>query len=178
MFRNVERVDGEPTTKIVRLLSRRIKGETTGGRIVFAQIRTRLDRVRGKPIAFEPHLHDSRGFFHGGFCFQPVATFDFKYNICAEALVHDGRVSLDCRPQAGYGRKRLVIDGDCLGTIFGRPSALSHNGGDNIADVMNLRLSKRRARHLVHGPAIAEGHWVHNLELAKSRVDPIGCCEN
>ena len=138
VFRNMQRVDGQPAAQIVRLLRRGIKRIAVGRGVVFAQIGARLQRIGGEPAVAQPQLDDLGGAGHRGVGLLPVAALDVEDDVGAESLMHQRRRA--ARPPRANRRRPAAVRNrrDGLGGVLGRKAALGHDCGDDVADVAYL----------------------------------------
>ncbi len=119
-------------------------------------------------------LDDLGGAGHRGFGLLAVAALDIEHDVGAEALVHERR--LRCRPPRADPHdagSASIVDRYSLGGIFGGKPAFGHDRRDDVADVAHFIAGEGRTRRVVHRPAIAERHRMHDGQFAVAGALPI-----
>jgi len=177
MFGNVERVDRKPSAQVMGLLTGRIERVTVARGIVIAEIGARLDRVGRHTVVRELKLDDLCRRSHRRLRLLAISALDLKHDVGSELLVHERRGRVHGRARIDHRWQRAVVDFHRLGGLFRGEPALSHDRGNDVADVIDLAAGEGRTGSRVHGPPVGKRHRMYDRELAMPRFDPILSCQ-
>ena len=177
MFGNVEGVDRKPPAQVVRLLAGRIERVAVAGGIVIAKIGARLDRVCRHAVVRELKLNDFGRRSHRRLRLVAISALDLEHDVGSELLVHERRGRLHSQARRDHRWQRAVVDFHRLGGLFRGESAVGHDRGNDVADVMDVAAGEGRTGSRVHGPPVGKRHRMYHRELAMPGFGPILGCQ-
>ena len=97
----------------------------------------------------------------GGF----VAAQNLVDLVGTQFIVHDRRADIERAAGIGIGRQRFVFHLDRVESVECLVAVFSDDGGNDVADVVDLFVGEGGTQDLAHRPPVGERHRVHAGEF-------------
>ncbi len=150
VFRRDALKRGQDDARDVRVLARRVERLHVGSRIVLAESRARLDRIRDGAVVDEIERRHMRRFGEGRVCRGLVSDVPVEDGVAWRILVDLRLTGLGGARRVDDRRQYAVVDDHLLRPVLGLSISIRDDHGDGIADVKSLAMRQGGERSDLH----------------------------